>query len=81
MDKEGKDNKGDKPKPHLTADKVVASECDDPEAPRVTRSGKNFQQTVKNTKSVHYTPDLSLNQALNRAERYLAGISPGDSGS
>ena len=75
MDKEGKDKKGDKPKPHLTADKIVVSECKDPKAPRVTRSGKNFQQTGKNTKSVHYTPDLSLCEAINRAERSLSGIS------
>ena len=33
MDKEGKDNKEDKPMPRLTGDKVVASECEDPEAP------------------------------------------------
>ena len=65
MDKEGKDKKGDKPKPRLTADKIVVSECKDPEAPRVTRSGKNFQQTGKSTKSVHYTPDLSLCEAIN----------------
>ena len=33
MDNEGKDKKGDKPKPRLTADKIVVSECKDPEAP------------------------------------------------
>ena len=75
MDKKGKDEKGDKPKPRLMADKKVMSECEDPEAPRVTRSGKNFQQTSKRTKSVHYTPDLSLCEAINRAERSLSGIS------
>ena len=51
------------------------SECEDPEAPRVTWSGKNFQQTGRSTKSVHYTPDLSLCEAINRAERSLSGIS------
>ena len=81
MDREGKDEKGEKPKPRLMADKEIASECDDPEAPQVTRSGKNFQQTGKNTKSVPYTLDLSLNQTLNRAKRFLVGISPGVSGS
>ena len=81
MDKKEKDEKGEKSRPRVTADKEIASECNDPEAPRVTRSGRNFQQAAKSTKSVHYTPDLPLNQALNKAEKYLAGISPGDSGS
>ena len=45
-----KDEKGDKPKPRHTDDKNIVSECKDPEAPRVTRSGKNFQQTSKCTK-------------------------------
>ena len=65
MDNGDKDKEKDKPKPRVTADKEVASVCEDPEAPRVTRSGKCFQQTGKSTKSVHYTPDLSLIEALN----------------
>ena len=40
-----------------------------------------MQQTGKSTKSVHYTPDLSLNEALNKADRFLAGISLRNSGS
>ena len=81
MDTGDKDKEKDKPKPRVTADKEVASACADPDAPWVTRSGRLFQQTGKNTKSVHYTPDLSLNEALNKADRFLAGISLGDSGS
>ena len=33
MDREGKDQKGEKPKPCLMADKEIALESDDPEAP------------------------------------------------
>ena len=53
MDNGNKDKGKDKPRPRVTANKEVASGCTDPDALRVTRSGRPIQQASKNTKSVH----------------------------
>ena len=77
MGDKDKDSEKEKPKPWVTAAKDVASGCTDPNAPCVTQSWRSLQQASKNTKSVHYTPDLSLDEALNKADRFLADVSPG----
>ena len=65
-----KDSEKEKPKPRITADKEVALGWADFNAPRVTHTGRPLQQASKNTKSVHYTPDLNLDEALNKADRF-----------
>ena len=72
-----KDSEKEKPRPQVTVDKEVASGCADINAPRVTRAGRPLQQASKPSKSVHYTLDLNLDEALNRADRFLADVSSG----
>ena len=52
-----------KPK-RVTADKEVASRCADINAPRGTHAGRQLQEASKPSKSVHYTPELNLDEAL-----------------
>ena len=63
-----KDSEKEKPKLRVTADKEVASRCADINAPWVTRAGRQLQQASKPSKSVHYTPELNLDEALSKAD-------------
>ena len=61
----------------MTADKEVASRCADINAPWVTRAGRQLQQASKPSKSVHYTPELNLDEAPSKANRFFADVSSG----
>ena len=72
-----KDSEKEKPKLWVTADKEVASRCADINAPWVTRAGRQLQQASKPSKSVHYTPELNLDEALSKADLFLADVISG----
>ena len=55
----------------------MASGCADINAPWVTHAGRPLQQASKPSKSVHYTPELNLDEALSKADRFLADVSSG----
>ena len=61
----------------MTADKEVASRCADINTPWVTRAGRQLKQASKPSKSVHYTPELNLDEALSKADQFLDDISSG----
>ena len=71
-----KDSEKEKPK-RVTADKEVASRFADINAPQVTCMGRQLQQASKPSKSVHYTPELNLDEALSKADWFLADVSSG----